>query len=204
MSLFDPSMGNLWPALAVSIAVLIATIALTPGLRRAFRFPLRRNRNDGRPRGIENQDFAQAAPVIAYLLRSGFRGAWVRIRPAAAECKLAIQFEKYIRGPGDYGIELVFPVLKWSREFAPQVQAYCRARELHLRVRPKLSSHAREAIFVDCGQDPELAFELARHIWIEIFALEASTSHRIERYGLSTDGELVDKPDQKPLSFSEA
>ena len=121
-----------------------------------------------------------------------------------SDSKLAIQFDKYIRGPGDYGIELVFPVLKWSREFAPQVEAYCHAQDLPLRVRPKLSSHAREAIFVDCGRDPERAFELARHIWVELFGLEASAPHRIERYGLSTDGELVDKPDQKPLSFSEA
>lgn len=204
MSLSEISVGNLWPALAVSFALLFATIALTPGLRKVFRHPQRRNRNDGWPQGSENLDLAQAAPVIAYLLRSGFRGAWVRLRPAVADTKLAIQFDKYIRGPGDYGIELVFPVLKWSRGLAPQLEAYCRAREMPMRVRPKLSSHAREAIFVDCGQDPELAFELARHIWIEIFGLETSTPHRIERYGLSTDGELVDRPDQKPMSLSEA
>lgn len=204
MSPTEISVSHLWFAFAFSFALLVVTFALKPGLRRALRFPLRRNRKDGKPREIESQDFDQASSVIAYLLRSGFRGAWVRLRPARADTKLAIQFDKYIRGPGDYGIELVFPVLKWSRGFAPRVEAYCRAHDLPLRVRPKLSSHAREAIFVDCGQDLDGAFELARHIWVEIFGLEASVPHRIERYGLSADGELVDKPDQKPLSFSEA
>ncbi len=204
MSPSDISVSQLWIAFAISFALLAATVALMPGLRRVLRDPQRSSRNTGRPQDSENQEFAEAAPVIAYLLRSGFRGAWVRLRPAVSDSKLAIQFDKYIRGPGDYGIELVFPVLKWSRAFAPQVEAYCQDKDLPLRIRPKLSSHAREAIFVDCGQDPERAFELARHIWVEIFGLEASAPHRIERYGLSTDGELVDKPDQKPLSFSEA
>ena len=204
MSPSEISPSYLWFALAVSFALLFGAFFLDSGRRRLFRLPQRSSMRNGRRQDPVNHDFDQAATAIAYLLRSGFRGAWVRLRPAAADSNLAIQFDKYIRGPGDYGIELVFPVLKWSRAYAPQVEAYCRDREMPLRVRPKLSSHAREALFVDCGQDPELAFELARHIWTEIFGLDASTPHRVERYGLSTDGELVDRPDQKPLSFSEA
>ncbi len=204
MSPSEISPSYLWFALAVSFALLFGAFFLESGRRRLLRLPQRGTGNVGGLPETENQDLSQAEPAIAYLLRSGFRGAWVRLRPAAAESKLAIQFDKYIRGPGDYGIELVFPVLKWSRGFAPRIEAYCLDRKLPLRVRPKLSSHAREALFVDCGRDPELAFDLARHIWIEIFGLETSTPLRVERYGLSTDGELVDRPDQKPLSFSEA
>ncbi|MDJ0945255.1 MAG: hypothetical protein QNJ30_17440 [Kiloniellales bacterium] len=196
--------GYLWFALAVIVTLFLGLVFLDSGRRKAARQAQRRNGTQARARETENHDLAQAAPAIAYLLRSGFRGAWVRLRPAAAGSKLAIEFDKYIRGPGDYGIQLVFPVLKWSRDFAPRIEAYCRDRGMPLRIRPKLSSHAREALFVDCGQDPELAFELGRYIWVEVFGLEASTPHRIERYGLSTDGELVDKPDQKPLSLSEA
>ena len=204
MSPHEISPSYLWFTLVASFALLVGAVALDSGRRRLSRLPRQAKRQGGRRQDPENLELAQAAPFIAYLLRSGFRGAWVRLRPAAADSKLAIEFDKYIRGPGDYGIELVFPVFKWARDYAPQIEAYCRARELPLRVRPKLSSHAREALFVDCGRDAELAFELARHIWTEIFGLATSTPHRIERYGLSSDGELVDQPDQKPMSFSEA
>ena len=204
MSPSEISADYLWFAVAVTAALLVGAVLLDSGRRKGFASLRRRGRKDGAARAPGSRELTEIGPAIAYLLRSGFRGAWVRIRPETAGSKLAIQFDKYIRGPGDYGIELVFPAFKWARDFAPQVEAHCQALGLPLRVRPKLSAHAREALFVDCGRDPELAFELARHIWTEIFGLEASTPHRIDRYGLSTDGELVDQPDQKPLSFSKA
>lgn len=204
MSPSEISASYLWFALAVSPALLVGAVLLDSGRRKSLRSLWQWSWKDRGAPAPENRELAEIGPAIAYLLRSGFRGAWVRIRPEAADSKLAIEFDKYIREPGDYGIELVFPAFKWARDFAPQVEAHCRALGLPLRVRPKLSAHAREALFVDCGRDPELAFELARHIWTEIFGLETSTPHRIDRYGLSTDGELVDQPDQKPMSFSEA
>ena len=59
-----------------------------------------------------------------------------------------------------------------------------------------------EFLCINCGQDLQMAQGLARAIWTKIFGLSEHAQHRIHHERISMLGEVVDRPDQGPLSFN--
>ena len=136
--------------------------------------------------------------ALAALLNSGFKDATAYVKPKYS--KRRIEFRKYIRRAGDYGIELRFPSNRWATVYFEKVRTYCEARELPCRIETDTS---RQHLCVDCGLDVDSAANLTRGIWTEVFGLPENAPRSYSRHGVSTWGELVDHPDQKWMTFEE-
>lgn len=191
----------LWIVLASAVLMLLVMAAFDGGIRRAIRSSHRTEAQDGGPGALEDIDLIE--DDITSLIRSGLSGAGLRIEHQKKGSKLALQFIKYVRAPGDYGIELDFTVFKWARDHVSKIEAYCAAEGLPCRIRPKKRVRGWDVLTVDCGRDPNRAFHLARLIWIEVFGLESTSPHRVRHHGISPFGELVERPDQGPLTPQE-
>lgn len=198
MSLAAFAAAYLWFALTISTLFLATGFCLDSGIREAVK-NFRQATDKARAASWQS-DFSQLRESLSDLIRSGFRAASLSVRARAKSSKFSLEFKKYIRAPGDYGVELVFPLYKWAQPFAEGIKSYCRDKNLPLRVRSKRTPRSREVIFVDCGNESAVAFDLARHLWIKIFGQEETTAHRVDRYAVSSLGELIDRPDQTPMS----
>ncbi len=200
MPLSEIAVAYLWFVLVVTCALMLALTFADQKLRDNWRY-LQRPRPKPEPPPAVDRDFARIETSIACLLQSGFRSAQVTVRHE--DSKRQFEFKKYIRDVGDYGLELILPAYKWARNYLPKVQAYCEESGIPYRIRPKRSPRSREVLFVDCGRDLETARVLARKVWTEIFELPDNAFYRVDAYGISPHGELVDRPEQKPMAFAQ-
>ena len=66
--------------------------------------------------------------VLSNLLKSGFVDAFASIGPKYS--KRRIEFTKYFREPGDFGIELRFSNKAWATNYFQQVRSYCETNNL--------------------------------------------------------------------------
>lgn len=198
MPISEIAVAYLWFVLIATFALMVVRAIGDQKLRDNFR-DIKKNRSERYPQRPLERDFSRVEPRISLLLRSGFRSAQVTIRHE--DSKRYLEFKKYIRGVGDYGIELVLPSYKWAREYLPRVQAYCDENEISYRIRPKCKPRSREVLSVDCGRDPETAHALARKVWFEIFGLPKEAFFDVSAHGISPYGETVDHPDREPMTF---
>ncbi len=201
MSISEIAVAYLWFVLIASFALMVVRAAADDDLREDFR-DIRKtwSERESLLRPVQ-RDFSRIEPTISQLLRSGFRSGQVTIRHE--DSKHRLEFRKYIHDVGDYGIELVLPAYKWARKYLPSVQAYCDENGIPYRIRPKRKPRSREVLFVDCGRDSAAAYALAREVWLEIFGLPQNAFFDVDAYGISSYGELVDQPDQKPMSLGD-
>jgi hypothetical protein len=96
---------------------------------------------------------------LAILLRRGYDGGFMVIREAQGDRFL--QFAKYIRPGGEYGLEFSFPQAPWSAEYHAKVKEHVEGLRLPARRTQMASGEVREFLEVDCGQNLELAEALA-------------------------------------------
>ncbi|NNG02508.1 MAG: hypothetical protein HKM95_00200 [Inquilinus sp.] len=145
----------------------------------------------------EYTDFGLIGDWIKALLRRGYDGGYLTLGHAPS--RQILQFRKYIRGAGDYGLELRCLGLDWSDGTLHAAGDAAEAAGLPLRVEPlDVSGGSRNGLVVDCGQDSAAASEIARSIWIGIFGLVEDTQFKALRGDWSAVGELIDGPDHPP------
>ncbi len=104
-----------------------------------------------------DQDFKG---VLSRLLRSGFNDAFAYVRPKFS--KRRIEFRKYIRKIGDYGIELRFRNDERASAFFQNVLSYCEANELSHRIESQGIGDSPKFLCVDFGQDVDAAASITR------------------------------------------
>ncbi len=196
MSPSEIAVVYLWIVLASMVSMLVVMAGFDGGIGRAIRSWRQIKARGGKPDAQEDLDLM--ARHIADLIRNGTGVASLRFEHQKKGSKLALQFVKYIRAPGDYGIELEFTLFKWAQDYAPKIEAYCTAEGLPCHIRPRKKPRGWEVLSVDCGRDLGRAFALARHIWTEVFGLEANSLYHIERHGIWPFGERFDRPGQGP------
>ncbi len=203
MSIADLILVYLWFVLGVT-CVLLLRVLTAPDTRQAWK-DLRASSHElllvnKRQRRLE-QDFRHVEAWLEGLLKSGVDGAFVIVRHRGSE--RFIQFRKYIQSAGDFGLELGFPNVAWSQGYFPKTRIYCEEMSIPYRIHTETSDGICGFLYVNCGKDLELAFELTKAIWTRIFNLPEHAQHHIKSHGISYWDELVDRPNQTPLSFRE-
>jgi hypothetical protein len=124
------------------------------------------------------------------LLRRGYDGSFVLIKEPGTE--RFVQFAKYIRARGDFGLELGFPRTTWSGEYYSKLENLLVHEGTVFRRRPVATDPTTEFLEVDCGKDTELAFRIAYTILTTIFQIPLSTRLRVRFSNLSLTDELID------------
>ena len=81
--------------------------------------------------------------------------------------------------------------------------SYCEVQRLPYRNIPKGTENSSETICVDFGHDIEAAANVTRGIWTEVFGLPEDVPRRFGYENVSTYGEIVERADQKKMSFDE-
>lgn len=201
MSITDITVAYLWFVLAASCALFLRRF-FDPEVKENWGEVKRTWRNldsaDEQQRVLES-DFSQVEASIARLLRSGFNDAILVVQNTGS--KRFIQFRKYIHDVGNFGIELGFPHVAWAEDYFPKLRAHCEENDIPYRIRTEPPGSNQEFLYVNCGQDVHMAQGLARAIWTRIFGLSEHAQHRIQQYRVHMFGNVVNRPEQGPLSF---
>ncbi len=145
----------------------------------------------------EYRDFTLLKRWLPVILRRGYDGGYLRL--GNEESKRFMQFRKYIRGQGDYGLELQCIAADWLESTWQQARALAERTGLSHRVEPlKTSTGAQDGLIVDCGQDTAAAYEIGRSIWTDVFGLSLITPFKAISGHRSIVDELIDRPDHPP------
>lgn len=138
--------------------------------------------------------FEMVRDNIAWALRCCFHNGFLVIEDLDAN--RFIQFRKYIPGGqiGGHGLEFSFPNAPWSRAYFPKLRDILTAKGIPFREARENRGHVTAFIHVDCGQDVEMAFDLARRCFFDIFGLAPDTRFKSTAKNYSALGdEIVDR-----------
>jgi hypothetical protein len=135
-------------------------------------------------------------PYIAALLRRGYSGGFMIIgergfgRPGR---RRFLQYSKYISAPGVYGLEMAFPLARWSREDFDTARDVVSRKGLRHRVERTGRSDTEEFLNVDIGRDVDAADDLAQSLIHEVFGMAVGTRLTVRFFDVSPHDELVDR-----------
>lgn len=105
---------------------------------------------------------------IEQLLRRGYNSGVLRINVPFS--RKFVRLRKYIRAPGVFGVELVYPRSKWSSRYIDSVQRYCVENRIRHDVFAGNQANPPELLVADFGGDLDLAYECVSHILLGVFA----------------------------------
>lgn len=137
---------------------------------------------------------------LRFLLRDGHDGQTILFRHR--QSGRFIHFEKYADASGGGGIALVFPKIRWGKEYIERLHAYCESQELPYRTSAETETGTPDFIRVDLGNDVKKAFELSRAIWHDFFGYGEHDRQNRTVDDVLTVAELMAVP-QRHLSRSE-
>jgi hypothetical protein len=106
---------------------------------------------------------------IRGLLRQGFNGGVLIIRVGWS--RKFVQLCKYIRRPGEYGIELAFPRARWSTTHYSRLRELCDRDAAEFRVSRAGIDDPLEFLFVDFGVDYKKAHAFVQRVLKEVFGV---------------------------------
>ena len=89
-----------------------------------------------------------------------------------------MQFARYEKDDGLYGLELAFPNVPWSESFFPKVVTEASRQGLHYEVEEAEGDVAR-FVFVRFGDSAESAAAFAKAILIEVFSYAPEYRFRV-------------------------
>jgi hypothetical protein len=142
-------------------------------------------------------DFALTKRWLKDLLRRGYDGGYLYLEHAQS-CQF-MRFRKYIRGKGDYGLELRCLGLDWLESAWRNVQVVAERAERPHRVELiETKICGRNAFVIDCGPDTAVAYEIGTSVWTDVFGLTGETPYHVRSGRWSTLDELIDGPDHPP------
>lgn len=142
-------------------------------------------------------DFSLTKEWLEVVLRRGYDGGYLHLghEPSGQ----FMQFRKYIRGKGDYGLELICLGLDWLESTLHEAQSVAERAGLPHRVEQSMIRNgSRNGVVIDFGQNAAAAYEIGASIWTEVFDLALETPYKAIRGGLSVTDELIDRPDHPP------
>jgi hypothetical protein len=145
-----------------------------------------------------DQDFKA---VLSRLLRSGFDDAFAYVGPKYSKRRL--EFRKYFSGVGSYGIEFRFPCGRWASAYFDTLRSFCEAESITYTIESRGSDDASSFLIADFGHDVDAAANFTRGVWTRVFGLKEAAPRRFGTENISPFGELVDRPDQKVMSYKE-
>ena len=143
------------------------------------------------------KEFALVRDWLDALLRRGYARGYLRL--GHEESGQFMQFCKYIRGKGDYGIQIESLGLNWPDTTLERAKATAEGVPFPHRIEPlRTSSGSCNGLIVDCGPDAAAAYSVGRLIWTRVFGLTPTTSYKVIKGRWSEVNELIDEPDHPP------
>jgi hypothetical protein len=128
---------------------------------------------------------------IGDLLRRGFNGGFLIIDLCCP--KYFLQLRKYIRSPGNYGIELCFPNAKWSERLFVKLSDFCNSAGIVYTISKENSDNSIEFLHVDFGRDIIKAHNIIKNIILKVFELDEGVKIFVRLENATADNKLVDK-----------
>ncbi len=104
-----------------------------------------------------------------------------------------LQIRKYIEAPGEYGIELAFPRVKWSEPYWGQIRRFCEREKLEYRIEREDPAIDIDFLYVDFGQNSAEATARVRQLMKELFGVTEEQLIWCHSSGLSPEDVLVDR-----------
>ena len=120
----------------------------------------------GLKKGLE-RSMAVLDKALQDLLTLGYDDGFLTIN--IAYTRKYIQFKKYVRSQNEYGIELLFPNVKWSHNYFMKLQSLCKRNKIQFLIKKRDSI---EFLCIDYGQDINLAHSFVKKIFVEVFELD--------------------------------
>ena len=106
------------------------------------------------------------------LLWRGFDNGYIMIVvEEKTEVDRFLQFAKYIDSNGTAGLELVFPLVDWSKQYYAAFKELLDDREIAFLSGHRSTDEVSEVIIVDTKQDLGLAYNLCVMILSEVFGI---------------------------------
>jgi len=138
----------------------------------------------GAPRNIDSLEAA-----IYDLLRRGYDKGFLLIQ--ISDSGKFIQVRKYIKGPGDYGIQLAFPNAEWSQIYFDAAKEYC--------VKSGFNGYVAydgllEFLYVDFGTNVENANRCIKGVLKEVLGVTPQTELFVRLENASVEDRLIDTP----------
>jgi len=127
---------------------------------------------------------------IRGLLRQGYNGGYLLIK--VARSNKFLQLDKYIRAPGEYGIELAFPKAEWSLQYFERLLDFCRNHGIEFRISSSSPGDPMEFLCIDFGNDYVRANDIVRKILVSV--LDTPKDHRVyfKLENASTEDRLIE------------
>lgn len=136
------------------------------------------------------RSMSQLKRPIEDLLKRGFNGGTLIIDHAGSN--KFVQFQKYIREKGDYGIRMDFPDASWSHSFVTPLKMYCDKKEIKTCTRSGVTEKELSFLEIDFGKDVDVSYAAVKHIFEEIIGLGGNEKYYILLENSAVDDVLVD------------
>lgn len=185
MTISAIAIGFLWVALALPMGFLVCACSFMIW---------------GAYANTRYTDFSDVKGELERLLHRGYHDGTLKISQRA-DCG-ALQFRKYIRAKGDYGIVLLVP-RNWRPDQTRKLQTYCAANGLEIAPFTLAGDGPAEQ-HVDCGLDVDGAHALACAVWTDIFGLAEKARRRFKTQNVVAFDALIDDPDQSDRELEDS
>lgn len=149
--------------------------------------------------GFSDHGFDKMPEVIEVALRTCLNRGFIVIEDRDSEH--FVQFRKYILRNGEYGLELGFPEAPWSKAYVPKLRDTLTADGLPFRETREFIGDVTAFIHVDCGQDIDMAVDLTRRCFFDIFGLASDSRFKSSPSNVSALQDHVDNPDYENSSL---
>ena len=138
--------------------------------------------------------------LIGQLLRRGFADGFLIIKDKGTGNW--IELRKYLFSPENYGLNICFPHLDWSKDQFSLLQKYCDENGIEYQLsKDDHFDRAPEYLFIDCKKDFSEADSIVNMIMSSIFGLPKEHELNIELRNISPWNELIDSSNQKRMPF---
>jgi len=125
------------------------------------------------------------------LLKRGYNGAYLMIDVSGMNYFL--QLRKYIRIPGDYGIELCFPNAEWSSNFFKKLIELSEKEEVESSITEKNNDESLEFLCIDFKRDGDKAFQFVKRVLLQVFEVDKNVRLFVRLENATTEDKLIDK-----------
>ena len=126
---------------------------------------------------------------IKDLLKRGYDGGFLIIDISYS--RKFLQLRKYIKSPGDYGIELAFPRAKWTVLTFDKLEKLCMESNFQYSIVKEVVNGPLEFLYIDFGRDFSKAHQVVTKILLEVFDVNSDVKLFVRLENATIEDELI-------------
>jgi len=127
---------------------------------------------------------------IKDLLQRGFDGGFLIIDVSSS--KYFLQLRKYINKPGDYGIELSFPIAKWSLNLFDELIEFCNRYGIAYNLEKSKNKDSLDFLYIDFGKEYKKAHKYVSRILLDVFKINPEVKLFVRLENATVEDKLID------------